>query len=146
MLGDASARGSDVEKAEHHYLAAIALASELEMRPGLASGHLGIGRLYLPAGDRVRAEDHLLLATRLFVAMNMPLWLQRAVTSLSELGRVLIVARNQRGLFDYLSRALVPGAPLRVVLGDDSEPVSGQSKHNDRRRAVRSHGLSIAEQ
>src|SRR5262249_27732235 len=136
VLGDASARGSDVEKAEHHYLAAIALASELEMRPVLASGHLGIGRLYLRAGNRVRAEDHLLLATRLFVAMDMPLWLQQVVTSLSELGRVLIVARNQRGLFDYLSRALVPGAPLRVVLGDDSESVRSHSKHDDRTRSV----------
>ena len=76
----------DVDKAEHHYLAAIALAGELEMRPLLARGHLGIGRLYLRAGDRDRAEDHLLTATRLFSAMDMPLWLRQAASSLSELG------------------------------------------------------------
>ena len=58
---------STCDKAEHHYLAAIALAEELDMRPLLARGHLGIGRLYLRAGDHDRAEDHLLTATRLFI-------------------------------------------------------------------------------
>ena len=44
VLGEAAARGSlDIDKAEHHYLAAIALASELEMRPLLARA---------PPGDR----------------------------------------------------------------------------------------------
>jgi hypothetical protein len=34
MLGEVAARGSlAIDKAEHHYLAAIALAEELEMRP-----------------------------------------------------------------------------------------------------------------
>ena len=34
VLGDAAARDPlDIDKAEHHYLAAIALAGELEMRP-----------------------------------------------------------------------------------------------------------------
>ena len=83
VLGEAAARGSlDIDKAEHHYLAAIALAEELEMRPLLARCHLGIGRLYLRAGDRDRAEDHLLTATRLFSAMDMPLWLRQAASSL----------------------------------------------------------------
>jgi len=87
VLGEAAARSSlDIDKAEHHYLAAIALAGELEMRPLLARSHLGIGRLYLRAGDRDRAEDHLLTATRLFIAMDMPLWLRQAASSLSEHG------------------------------------------------------------
>ena len=88
MLGEAAARGAlDIDKAEHHYLAAIALAEELEMRPLLARCHLGIGRLYLRAGDRDRADDHLLTATRLFSAMDMPLWLRQAASSLREVGR-----------------------------------------------------------
>ena len=87
VLGEAAARNSlGIDKAEHHYLAAIALAGELEMRPLLARDHLGIGRLYLRAGDRDRAEDHLLSATRLFRSMDMPLWLRQAASSLSELG------------------------------------------------------------
>jgi len=152
MLADASASGSsEVEQSEHHYLAAIALARDLEMRPLLARGHLGIGRLYLRAGDRVRAEDHLLRATRLFVAMDMPFWFQEVVTSLSELGRVLIVAHNQGALFDYLSHALTQSAPLRAVLDDEREPTGGRSGREDTRERQRvesmlqSLGLSIAE-
>ena len=87
VLGEAAVRDSlDIGKAEHHYRAAIALAEELEMRPLLARNHLGIGRLYLCAGDRDRAADHLLIATRLFSAMDMPLWLRQAAASLRELG------------------------------------------------------------
>jgi tetratricopeptide (TPR) repeat protein len=83
VLGEAAARGPlDIDKAEHHYLVALALAGELEMRPLRARCHLGIGRLYLRASDRDRAEDHLLTATRLFSAMNMPLWLRQAASSL----------------------------------------------------------------
>jgi hypothetical protein len=88
VLGEAAARESrDIGEAERHYLAAIELAGELKMRPLLARSHLGIGRLYVRAGDRDRAEEHLLTATRLFIAMNMPLWLRQASASLSELGR-----------------------------------------------------------
>jgi len=87
VLGEAAARDTlDIDKAEHYYLSAIALAGELEMRPLLARGHLGIGRLYLRAGDRDRAEDHLLTATRLFSAMDMPFWLRQAASSLCEQG------------------------------------------------------------
>ena len=82
VLGEAAVRASpDIDKAEHHYRAAIALAEELEMRPLLARNHLGIGRLYLGAGDRDRAEGHLLTATRLFSAMDMPFWLRQATSS-----------------------------------------------------------------
>ena len=87
VLGETAARDSvSIEKAEHHYLDAIALAAELEMRPLLARGHLGIGRLYLCAGDHDRAEEHLLAAKRLFAAMDMPLWLRHVASLLSELG------------------------------------------------------------
>src|SRR5262249_47448968 len=87
VLGEAAARGSlDVGKAEHHHMEAITLAEELGMRPLLARCHLGIGRLYLRAGDRDRAEGHLLTARRLFSAMDMPLWLRQTALSLRELG------------------------------------------------------------
>jgi hypothetical protein len=87
VLGEAAAHGSlDINKAEHHYLAVIALAAELEMCPLLARCHLGIGRLYLRTGDRDRAAAHHLTATRLFSAMDMPPWLRQAASSLRELG------------------------------------------------------------
>jgi tetratricopeptide (TPR) repeat protein len=88
VLGEAAARDTlDIDKAEHYYLSAIALAEELKMRPLLARGHLRLGRLYLRGGARDRAEGHLLTATRLFKAMDMPFWLRQAASSLRELGR-----------------------------------------------------------
>ena len=146
VLGEAAARGSlDIGEAEHHYLAAIALAGELGMRPLLARGHLGIGRLYVRTGDRDRAEDHLLTATRLFIAMDMPLWLRHAASSLSELGRLLIVASDHRSLYEYLSRTLAPGGPIRVIL---DAPGGGPRIGDEGRRQhvegmLQSHGLSI---
>jgi tetratricopeptide (TPR) repeat protein len=86
VLGEAAARGAvDLARAAHHYQAAIALAGALEMRPLLARSHLGIGRLRVRVGDRERAKDHLVTAMRLFSALNMPLWLPQAASSLSEL-------------------------------------------------------------
>jgi tetratricopeptide (TPR) repeat protein len=148
VLAEAAARGSlDTGKAEHHYLAAIALAGELEMRPLLARGHLGIGRLYVRTSDRDRAEDHLLTATHLFIAMDMPLWIQQAAVSLSELGRLLIVARDQRSLYEYLSRALGHSGPIRIVLAaPDGGPTSDdQGRRQHAEAMLQSHGLMIAE-
>jgi tetratricopeptide (TPR) repeat protein len=147
VLGEAAVRGSlDIDKAEHQYLTAIALAGELEMRPLLARCHLGIGRLYVRVSDRNRAEDHLLTATRLFIAMDMPLWLRQAVSSLNELGGLLIVADDHRSLYEYLSRALAPGGPIRVIL---DVPGNGPGIADEGRRRhvegmLQSHGLSVA--
>jgi tetratricopeptide (TPR) repeat protein len=145
-LGEATARGSDVDRAEHYYLEEIALAGELEMRPLLARGHLGIGRLYLHAGGRDRAEDHLLTATRMFIAMDMPLWVRQAASALSELGRLLIVAGDHRSLYEYLNRALGPGGPLRVIL--DAPGEGREFNHGLCRPHVetmlQSHGLSVS--
>jgi tetratricopeptide (TPR) repeat protein len=146
VLGDAAARDSlDIDKAEHHYLAAIALAGELEMRPLLARGHLGIGRLYVRAGDRDRAEDHLLTATRLFIAMDMPFWLRQAASSLSELGRQLIVARDHRSLYEYLSRALGPGGPINVIMDapGGGPGIDDEVRRQHVTRMLQAHGLSI---
>jgi tetratricopeptide (TPR) repeat protein len=145
VLGDAAARDPlDIDKAEHHYRAAIALAGELEMRPLLARSHLGIGRLYLRAGDRDRAEDHLLTATRMVVAMDMPLWLQPAAAALAELGRLLIVASDHRGLYQYLSRALAPDGPIRVILDAPGGPrIDDEKRRQQFEGRLQSHGLSV---
>ena len=144
-LGEAAARGSDVDQAKRYYLEAIALAEELEMRPLLAHTHLGIGRLYARASDRDRAEDHLLTATSLFITMDMPFWLRQAVSSLSELGRALIVSPDHPSLYEYLTRTLAPGGPMRVIMnapdaraGGDKE---GRRQHIE--EMLRSHGLSV---
>ena len=115
------------------------------MRPLLARTHLGIGRLYVRASDRDRAEDHFLAATRLFIAMDMPLWLRPALSSLSELGRLLIVGRDHRSLYEYLIRMLAPGGPMRVVM---DAPGCGPRVDDEVRRQhvegmLQSHGLSV---
>jgi class 3 adenylate cyclase/tetratricopeptide (TPR) repeat protein len=147
VLGEAAARSpQDLDKAEHYYQAAIALAGELEMRPLLARSHFGIGRLYLGTGDRDRAESHFLAATRLFIAMDMLLWVREAISSLSALGHLLIVARNHPSIHEYLIRALAPAGPMRVVMDDDGQSVTGDER---RRKHVgemlQSHGLSVAD-
>ena len=126
-------------------MAAITLAAELEMRPELARGHLGIGRLYLRTGDRRRAEDHLLRAMRLFSAIEMTLWLRQVGTSLSELGRVLIVASNERPLYDHLTGAFPPGGPLDIRLDSPARHASKPDDESDQYidTMLRSHGLSI---
>jgi tetratricopeptide (TPR) repeat protein len=145
-LGEAAARGSDVDQAKRYYLEAIALAEELEMRPLLAHTHLGIGRLYARASDRGRAEDHLLTATGLFITMDMPYWLRQAVSSLSELGRVLIVAPDHPSLYEYLTRTLTPGSPMRVVINapDGGRGVDGEGRQQHVEEMLQSHGLSVA--
>jgi len=142
VLGEAAARTSlEVGTAERHYHEAIALTAELEMYPLLARTHLGIGRLYLRAGDRGRAEDHVLSATRMFITMDMPFWLRQAVASLSELGRDLIVARDQPNLYEYLVRALPSNGTLDVVMeAPDAGPVVDDERME---RMLRSHGLIV---
>ena len=147
VLGEASARSAqEREKAEHHYRSAIALAEELQMRPLLARTHLGIGRLYVLDGDRDGAEHHLLAATRLFVEMDMPRWLQQALSSLSELGHHLIVAREHRSLYDYLTRALASDGPIRIVMeGDGRAVIDDGQRRKHVQEMLQSHGLSVAE-
>ncbi|HXG04262.1 MAG TPA: hypothetical protein VNO23_12720, partial [Candidatus Binatia bacterium] len=70
-----------------HYQAAAALAEELAMRPLLARCHLGLGCLYLEAGDEPRAEPHLRLAERLFSSLDMPLGRQAVAAALQVLGQ-----------------------------------------------------------
>jgi tetratricopeptide (TPR) repeat protein len=86
VLAEAAARASrDDDAAEKRYVETLALAEELGMRPLLARSHLGIGRLRAQAGDRERAEHHLLEAERLFTLLDMPLGVARARSSLHEL-------------------------------------------------------------
>ena len=61
LLGEIHARRDPAEgdEAEHVYRQAMALATELEMRPLVAHCHLGLGQLYRKTGKRQEAEHHL---------------------------------------------------------------------------------------
>jgi len=72
----------DVATAATHYDAAMALASELEMRPLVAHCHFGLARLYRRAGKREQAQEHLTTATAMYGGMGMRFWLEQAQAEL----------------------------------------------------------------
>ncbi len=73
-----------VEEAERHYRTALALASELRMRPLVAHCHFGLGKLYRRTGKRQEAQAHLATATTMYREMDMTYWLERAEGEMSE--------------------------------------------------------------
>jgi class 3 adenylate cyclase/tetratricopeptide (TPR) repeat protein len=80
LLGEIAAHADppDPASAEGHYSQALALADDLGMRPLVAHGHLGLGKLYRRAGDGVKAEEHLQAATTMYREMGMTFWVERA--------------------------------------------------------------------
>ena len=88
LLGEVASHHSrpDVATAEAHYGAAMALASELEMRPLVAHCHHGLGTLYRRMGKREQPHEHLTTATTMYREMDMQFWLQKAETEMCQLG------------------------------------------------------------
>jgi tetratricopeptide (TPR) repeat protein len=68
----------DVETAEGHYRQALALATELGMRPLVAHCRLGLGTLYGRADRRPEAQNQLRTAATMFREMDMRFWLEKA--------------------------------------------------------------------
>jgi tetratricopeptide (TPR) repeat protein len=75
-----------VDAAETSCRAAIALASDLAMRPLVAHCHLGLGKLYRRAGDHAKAEEHLTTASAMYREMDMGFWLEKAEAAYAEGG------------------------------------------------------------
>jgi class 3 adenylate cyclase/tetratricopeptide (TPR) repeat protein len=69
---------SDVAAGEQHYRQAMAIATELSMRPLVARCHLGLGVLYRRAARDPEAREHLSQATAVFQEMKMRYWLDKA--------------------------------------------------------------------
>ena len=88
LLGEIASHHArpDVATAEAHYRAAMALASELGMRPLVAHCHLGLGKLYHHVAKREQAQEHLTTATTMYREMDMPFWLDQAEAELKRLG------------------------------------------------------------
>ena len=76
-LGEIAAQtgAADTPTAAEHYRHALALATELGMRPLAAHCQLGLAQWHRATGDRARAEEHLAAARTLYREMNMTLWL-----------------------------------------------------------------------
>jgi class 3 adenylate cyclase/tetratricopeptide (TPR) repeat protein len=79
LLGQiASARDQlAIDDAEHHYGQALALASDLGMRPLAGHCHAGLATLQSRRGNRARAAEHLTTATAMYRDMGMTSWAQR---------------------------------------------------------------------
>ena len=66
------------ERAEADYQHAMALASEIGLRPLVAHCHLGLGKLYRRTGKSEQAREHLSIATTMYREMDMTYWLEKA--------------------------------------------------------------------
>jgi tetratricopeptide (TPR) repeat protein len=79
LLGEIVSRRDplDTETAEGHYSQALALATELEMRPLVAHCHVGLGKLDRRTGDPAKAQEHLTTAATMYREMGMNFWLEK---------------------------------------------------------------------
>ena len=71
--------------ADRYYRQALALATELGMRPLIAHCHFGLGKLYRRLGKREPAQEHLTTATTMYGEMGMGFWLEQAKAEMSVL-------------------------------------------------------------
>jgi tetratricopeptide (TPR) repeat protein len=87
LLGEVASHPDhpDIKMAEAHYGAAMALASELGMRPLLAHCHMGLSRLYKRTVKGDKVQEHLTVASKMFRQMGMRFWLEKAEAEMKEL-------------------------------------------------------------
>ncbi len=155
LLGDVAAAQAPplVATAAERFGAAIAIAEELGLRPLLARAHLGLGQLHRRAGQVPEAEAHLATAVVLFSDLGMLTWLDCSEPELRALGHLVIVAKPNVNLYEYLKAKFAGDPNVQVVLDrrqGESRPdgVSGERRAADRRRlavdhALRSRGLAV---
>jgi tetratricopeptide (TPR) repeat protein len=86
LLGEIAAHHDrpNVATAEAHYRAALALASELGMRPLQAHCHRGLDTLYAKIGRLEQARAELSTAIDLYRTMAMTFWLPQAEAALAQ--------------------------------------------------------------
>jgi class 3 adenylate cyclase/tetratricopeptide (TPR) repeat protein len=81
LLGEIASHQEHADpEAEAHYLRALALADELELRPLAAHCHLGLGRHHQRGRNPDRAQQHVHKAAAMFREMEMTFWLVRTET------------------------------------------------------------------
>ena len=75
---------ADAESGAEAYVAAIALAGELGLRPLVAHCHLGLGKLHRRTGKRDPAREHLTTATTMYREMDMRFYLEQAEAAMRQ--------------------------------------------------------------
>ena len=83
LAGDVASAGG-AEDAPGHYREALALASELGMRPLVAHCHRGLGTLYATTGQAQQAYAELAAAIDLYRSMEMTFWLPQTEAALAQ--------------------------------------------------------------
>jgi tetratricopeptide (TPR) repeat protein len=83
LLGDiACAAGTDADTAEQSYRDAMSLAQPLGLRPLIARGYLGLGKLSRRTGKSEQAREHLTTARTMYREMSMNYWIERVEAEL----------------------------------------------------------------
>lgn len=87
LLGEIAVRSgrAEADRAQEYFLRALALATELDMRPLTAHCHLGLGQAFRLVGDRANAEKNLATAAGLFRDMDMGFWAARSAAEVDGL-------------------------------------------------------------
>jgi len=151
LLAEVAARpgAPAATEAERHYAEALAPARELGLLPLVGRIELGLGRLCRETGALARAEEHLGQATRLFCELDMRYWVEQSWAELGALGHLVVVARDQRGLYDYLSQVSSKSDQLTVVLDRRRQerrqavsPDAPERRRADRRGTTRTEDLA----
>jgi tetratricopeptide (TPR) repeat protein len=88
LLGEIAlhGKGPEVEAAERHLHEALALATELGMRPLVAHCHASLGKLDGRRGQQREARAHLTTALTMYREMGMRFWLAQAEAEMAALG------------------------------------------------------------
>jgi class 3 adenylate cyclase/tetratricopeptide (TPR) repeat protein len=85
LLGDVRAHElAETDQAGDAYRRALALATELGMRPLVAHCHFGLAKLYRQTNRREQAREHLTTATTMYREMDMQFWLEQAQAKMKE--------------------------------------------------------------
>lgn len=150
VLGDVSANEGRFDAARQAYEQAIALADELSLCPQIARAHFDLGQLERRLGRLSDAEDHLARAIVLFADMGMRAWLEASKPELKALGHLVIVARANVDLFDYLAEKFAGDGEVRVILDrrqraplGDGPTSTIERRHHVIDQVLRTRGLAV---
>ena len=150
VLADIAAREASFDAARHAYEQTLSLSDELGLRPQMARAHFDLGRLQRRLGHLRDAEDHLARAIVLFADMGMRSWLEKSQPELKALGHLVIVARSNVDLFDYLTDKFANDPEIRVILDRrradalrDNPFRAGERRHHVIDQALRTRGLAV---
>jgi class 3 adenylate cyclase/tetratricopeptide (TPR) repeat protein len=148
LLADVAAATPSFADATQRYDAAAAIAEDLGLRPLLARTRLGLGQVYRQAGRVQEAEEYLASAIVLFSELGMWTWLDRSEPDLRALGHLVIVARPQVNLYEYLRQKFADDPNVQVVLdrrhAEASAPGAADRRHHHPiDQALRARGLAV---